>query len=70
MEEIKLLIIEKLNLKEKMSDGEESIADFILSLGKDLKKYSTRNIAEATFTSPATVVRLCKKLDFKGFDDF
>ncbi|MFQ6791416.1 MurR/RpiR family transcriptional regulator [Thomasclavelia sp.] len=65
-----MLIIEKLNLKEKMSDGEESIADFILSLGKDLKKYSTRNIAEATFTSPATVVRLCKKLDFKGFDDF
>lgn len=65
-----MLIIEKLNLKEKMSEGEESIADFILSLGKELYKYSTRNIAEATYTSPATVVRLCKKLDFKGFDDF
>ncbi len=65
-----MLIIEKLNLKEKMSESEEAIASFILSLGGDLKKYSTRNIAEATFTSPATVVRLCKKLDFKGFDDF
>ena len=67
---IEMLIIEKLNLKEKMSDGEESIAAFILTLGKELHKYSTRNIAEATLTSPATVIRLCKKLYFKGFDDF
>lgn len=65
-----MLIIEKLKLKEKMSDNEESIADFILGLGKELKKYSTRNIADATYTSPATVVRLCKKLGFAGFDDF
>lgn len=65
-----MLIIEKLNLKEKMSDNEESIADFILTLGVKLKKYSTRNIAESTYTSPATVIRLCKKLGFTGFDDF
>ena len=65
-----MLIREKLNMREKMSESEGSIASFILTLGKGLKKYSTRNIAEATYTSPATVVRLCKKLDFKGFDDF
>lgn len=65
-----MLIIEKLHMKDKMSGGEESIADFILTLGKSLAKYSTRNIAEATYTSLATVVRLCKKLDFKGFEDF
>lgn len=65
-----MLIIEKLHMKDNMSESEESIADFILSLGKDIKKYSTRNIAESTYTSPATIVRLCKKLDFKGFDDF
>lgn len=65
-----MLIIEKLNLKDKMTNSEETIADFILTIGKDVEKYSTRNIAEATFTSPATVVRLCKKLGFQGFDDF
>lgn len=65
-----MLIIEKLNLKEKMSEGEESIADFVLTLGKELHKYSTRNIAEATYTSAPTVIRLCKKLGFKGFEDF
>lgn len=65
-----MLIIEKLNLKEKMSEGEESIADFVLTLDKELHKYSTRNIAEATYTSAPTVIRLCKKLGFKGFEDF
>lgn len=65
-----MLIIEKLNTKEQMSETEETIASFILSLGENIQKYSTRNIAEATYTSPATVVRLCKKLNFKGFDDF
>ena len=65
-----MLIIEKLHLKEKMSEGEESIADFVLTLGKELHKYSTRNIAEATYTSAPTVIRLCKKLGFKGFEDF
>ena len=65
-----MLIVEKLELKEKMSVGEETVADFLMSLGKDVEKYSTRNIAEVTYTSPATVVRLCKKIGFKGFDDF
>ncbi|MDQ0363274.1 MurR/RpiR family transcriptional regulator [Breznakia pachnodae] len=65
-----MLIVEKLKLKEKMSVGEETVADFLMSLGKDVEKYSTRNIAEVTYTSPATVVRLCKKIGFKGFDDF
>lgn len=65
-----MLIIEKLNEKENMTDGEESIAKFMLGLGEELNKYSTRSIAEATFTSPPTVIRLCKKMGFEGFEDF
>lgn len=65
-----LLIIEKLNLKEAMSDTEKNIADFLLNQGIKISKYSTRNLAESTYTSPATIIRLCKKLGFKGFNDF
>ncbi|TDW16522.1 RpiR family transcriptional regulator [Breznakia blatticola] len=65
-----MLIVEKLKLKNNMSMSEETVADFLMSLAKDVEKYSTRNIAEVTYTSPATVIRLCKKLGFKGFDDF
>lgn len=65
-----MLINEKLNMKEGMSKSETEIAAYMLKLGVEIQKYSTRNLAEATYTSPATVIRLCKKLGFKGFDDF
>lgn len=65
-----MLIIEKLSLKVNLSETEEIIAAFLVEQGIKIRKYSTRNLAEATYTSPATIVRLCKKLGFKGFDDF
>ena len=64
-----MLIIDKLQQTKTMSDHERTIAGFMLAQGKKLVDASTRNIADATFTSPATVVRLCKKLGFSGFDD-
>lgn len=65
-----MLIVEKLSSNEKLSESEESIATFLLQQGAQVNKYSTRSLAEETYTSPATVIRLCKKLGFKGFDDF
>ncbi|MGN0293999.1 MAG: MurR/RpiR family transcriptional regulator [Lachnospiraceae bacterium] len=65
-----MLIAEKLKLTDEMSETEESIAEFLLQTGRELNNYSTRSIAKATYTSPATVIRLCKKLGFTGFDDF
>ncbi|MDE7320635.1 MAG: MurR/RpiR family transcriptional regulator [Lachnospiraceae bacterium] len=65
-----MLITEKLKLKEIMSKTEEELADFFLQQGEELGRYSSRSLAEATYTSPATIVRMCKKLGFSGFDDF
>ena len=65
-----MLTIDKLNLKEEMSDTEKGIADYLLNKGRDIEKYSVRALAIGAFTSPATVVRFCKKLGFSGFDDF
>lgn len=65
-----MLITEKLRLKEIMSKTEGELADFFLQQGENLGKYSSRSLAEATYTSPATIVRMCKKLGFAGFDDF
>lgn len=64
-----MLLVEKLRQQEQMSVGERSIADYILSLRGGLDKYSTRSLADAAYTSPATVIRLCKKLGFSGFDE-
>ena len=65
-----MLIVEKLHLKESLSDTEECIVDFLLKQGRDIRKYSTRGLAEATYTSPSTIIRLCKKLGFKGYEEF
>ena len=49
---------------------EKTLAAYILAHGMEIAKYSTRSLAEVTYTSPPTVLRLCKKLGFTGFDDF
>ena len=56
--------------QEKLSEGEKTLAAYILAHGMEIAKYSTRSLAEVTYTSPPTVLRLCKKLGFTGFDDF
>lgn len=65
-----MLIVDKLALQEKLSEGEKTLAAYILVHGMEIAKYSTRSLAEVTYTSPPTVLRLCKKLGFSGFDDF
>ncbi len=63
-----MLLEEKLRQQEHMSPGEKSVADYILTLGKELSRYSTRNLADASYTSPPTVIRLCKKMGYSGFE--
>ncbi len=65
-----MLIIDKLMQSENFSRGEELIAEFILQAGDGLRTYSARSIAKETYTSPATVVNLCKKIGFQGFNQF
>lgn len=65
-----MLIIEKLKRMDTLSEAEQGIAEFLLKTGREIGAYSTRNLAEATYTSPATVIRLCKKIGLKGFDEF
>ena len=61
---ISMLIVDKLALQEKLSEGEKTLAAYILVHGMEIAKYSTRSLAEVTYTSPPTVLRLCKKLGF------
>lgn len=65
-----MLIIEKLQNQKCMTVAEAGIVSYLVAHGRDLKRYSTRDLADATYTSAATVVRLCKKLGFSGFNEF
>ena len=49
------------------ASAESQVRDYILKNSKEVINISIHELAEKTYTSPATIVRLCKKLDVKGF---
>ena len=68
-----LKIINELNeLKRmnKLTSTEQGIVNYILTNPEELEKISSRQLAELTYTSPATVVRICQKLGFSGYSEF
>jgi len=65
-----MLIVDKLMAHKDFSKGEELIAEFIIQLGENIRDYSARSIAKETYTSPATVLSLCKKTGIDGFNHF
>ncbi len=52
------------------STSEKQLANYILEHGEKILQYSIQELAKETFTSPATIVRLCKKIGLQGYRDF
>lgn len=62
-----------LKIKEMFSDftaTEEKIADYILNNREEVIQLSVKELAEAADSSPASVVRFCKKINYQGYQDF
>ncbi|MDD8035827.1 MAG: MurR/RpiR family transcriptional regulator [Thomasclavelia ramosa] len=52
------------------SNSERIIVDYILDRQNEIKDYSTKMVADETYTSPSTLIRIAKKLGFSGWNDF
>ncbi|MGJ7912409.1 MurR/RpiR family transcriptional regulator [Neobacillus sp. LXY-1] len=65
-----MIISNRLEAMESLSKSEEILAKYILKEKENIEKLSTIDLANATFTSPSTVVRLSKKLGFSGWNEF
>ncbi|MDD6497795.1 MAG: MurR/RpiR family transcriptional regulator [Solobacterium sp.] len=63
-----LLRIKEMRLA--LAPCEELVADYILNNVKDACDTNIRVLSAMTNTSPSSIVRLCRKLDFDGFQDF
>lgn len=63
-------IMTKLEFQMDFSDSEKKLAEYILNRGDKVLQMSARDLANYTYTSPATIVRLCQKLGLKGYSDF
>ncbi|MBR4471783.1 MAG: MurR/RpiR family transcriptional regulator [Erysipelotrichaceae bacterium] len=63
-------IIEALEKKEKFSNSEEALADYILANKDDVINMSIQELAAEAFVSTSCIIRLCKKLEMDGFPEF
>lgn len=64
------VMLNMLKYKEDLSMAERAVLDYLIENKAVLKDFNVEKIAEAAYTSPASVVRMCKKLGYKGFKDF
>lgn len=65
-----MAILEQLQQIDKFTDTEKQIIDFFLEKGQDMDRMPIHEVAEDTYSSNATVIRLCRKLGYKGFREF
>ena len=63
-------IMTQLEFELEFSESEKEIARYILNHGDDVLSMSVKEQAKNTYTSPATIVRLCKKIGLEGYNDF
>ena len=64
------VMLNMLKYKEDLSMAERAVLDYLIENKAVLKELYVEKIAEAAYASPASVVRMCKKLGYKGFKDF
>ena len=63
-------IMTQLEFALDFTHAEVEIAHYILNHGEDVLNLSIKELAKRTYTSPATIVRLCRKLGLEGYNDF
>lgn len=64
------MLLEKLKEEKDFTSHERDVARYILNHLDAVPDMSTAELAEAAFTSKATVVRLTRKLGMKGYQEF
>ncbi len=63
------MILEQLREANYFTSSEKMIADYVLEHAEDLEHFTAADLARESFTSKATVIRLCKKVGAKGYQD-
>jgi DNA-binding MurR/RpiR family transcriptional regulator len=63
-------LLQKLKYASPLTAQEKHIVDFILNDPEVVFHSTAHELAQQTYTSASTIVRLCKKLGTKGYPDF
>ncbi len=63
------MVLERLKAGEGFTHQEKAVADYILDQIETIQSMSAEELARASYTSKATVVRLCKKVGVTRYQD-
>lgn len=64
-----MFIIQKLETIH-LSSSQKEVAQYILDKKLEIEKLTIQELAHQTYTSPATIIRLAKKLGYEGYESF
>ncbi|MCF0258445.1 MAG: MurR/RpiR family transcriptional regulator [Erysipelotrichaceae bacterium] len=64
------MLIQERMRKEKFSEAQKAVIDFLLKDPAAARELTVRQIARACYTSSATLIRVAQKLGYGGWDDF
>ena len=64
------MILDKMNALSDLTPQEKSVAQFINDHPEAVLNMNINELAKASFTSTSTIIRLCKKMEIKGYADF
>ncbi|GEM03991.1 putative HTH-type transcriptional regulator [Halolactibacillus miurensis] len=67
---MEIITIRLKTYREEATTTEQAIIDFVLAHPQDVSRMTIYALSEATFTSPSSIIRLCKRLGFSGFKGF
>ena len=56
--------------RDSMSATEQAASDYLLSHQGEAMELSIYQLAEKTFASPSTVIRMCQRIGFAGYKEF
>lgn len=65
-----MLLIEQLKRKDLFTKSEMNIVDYILNNTQEIVKLNISELSQKTFSSTASIVRVCKKTGVLGFSEF
>ncbi len=64
------MLLEKLQAQDNFTNNEKEVAGYVLEHMDQIPEMSSAELAQASFTSKATVVRLSQKLGLAGYQEF
>jgi len=63
-------ILKAMQEKQRFSPTEQNIIDYLMAHSAEAVELSIRELAEKTFSSTAAIIRLCRKFNLSGYNEF